>query len=202
MADHGLELVGDTALTWYGDARDSHLEAWKLHTGRDASVADQSILFMISALASYNASPAAQSRLVAEWMVNDDTSGFLPNTSHGIAYFQRHGILGSSKAECYRMAMQEGGGNHVVIDRHMLRALGDCPDRPMAYSSKPRGANAVYNLATRRIVKAAKAMGIEPAACQAAVWYSQVFETTGKVYGSDGVIDIVGNLRELEARGA
>ncbi len=201
MADAGLELVGDVAINWYENARVEHLRAYKMHTGKEATQADQDILFMMSALASYNASPAAQSRLVAEWMAFDDISGFLPNTSHGLEHFQRHGILGSSKAECYRLAMQNGGG-YVVIDRHMLRALGDGPNQPMTYSNKPRGGNAAYNLATRRIKKAGMAMGIDCAAVQAAVWYKQVHDTTGKIYGDDGIIDITRHLRDLERQSA
>ena len=198
MAEIGLDLAGDVALNWYETARVEHLKAWDLHTGRAPDASERDLLFMVSALASYNASPAAQSRLVAEWLAFDDLSGFLPNTSHGFDYFRNHGVLGSSKAECYRVSMQHGGGDAVVIDRHMLRALSSDPSTPLTYSSKPRGMNPVYNQATRRVILAGKALGLDGCQCQAAIWYAQVYSTTGKVYGADGEIDIVRHLRELE----
>ena len=199
MAETGLDLAGDTATEWYNVARDSHLEAWKLHTGRDATKADKHLMFAVSALASYNASPAAQSRLFAEWLALDSLNGFLPNTAQGFEYFAHHGKLGTSKAEAYRLAMMQGSdSDSVVLDRHMLRALSSDPNNALTYSSKPVGANPVYNLATRRVIQAGKALGLSGCQCQAAIWYAQVYATTGKVYGADGEIDIVRHLRELE----
>ena len=199
MAEQGLNLAGDTATQWYSVARDSHLEAWKLHTGRDANAADIELMFAVSALASYNASPAAQSRLFAEWLALDSLDGFLPNTSQGFEHFARHGVLGTSKAEAYRIAMMQGSdSDSVVLDRHMLRALSSDPSKPLTYSPKPVGANPVYNLATRRVVQAGKVLGLSGCQCQAAIWYAQVYSTTGKVYGADGEIDIVRHLRDLE----
>ena len=199
MAEMGLDLAGDTATEWYNVARDSHLEAWELHTGREANKADKQLLFAVSALASYNASPAAQSRLFAEWLALDSTDGFLPNTSIGFEHFARHGVLGTSKAEAYRLAMMNGSGSDsVVLDRHMLRALSSDHAKPLTYSSKPVGAHPVYNMATRRVIQAGKALGLSGCQCQAAIWYAQVYATTGKVYGTDGEIDVVRHLRELE----
>ena len=48
------------------------------------------------------------------------------------------------------------------------------------------------------VIQAGKALGLSGASTQAAIWYAQVYSTTGKVYGADGEIDIVRHLRELE----
>jgi hypothetical protein len=192
MADMGLELSGKDALDWYDIARESHHDAWRMLSGGDAP----EWLFALSSAASFNASPSSQCRILADYLETGSVDSFLPNSVDSFESFLRSGAMPSSKAECYRVAMLEGSrSDSVVVDRHMLRALAVSGELP--YSSAPRGKNTVYNVATRRVLKAAKVLGISGCQCQAAIWYAQL-ASRGKLYGSEGLIDIVGELRSRE----
>jgi hypothetical protein len=182
MANNGWLHAGEVALEWYDIARDEHLFA------SDAFGVPFAELVAVSALASYNASPAMQSKIIAEWLV-DDAPLPLPNSRDALEQWIRYGrnTLQTSKAECYRVAMAEGSqSDSVVIDRHMLRALSS-PGDQLKYSSQPRGVNERYNLATDRILAASRRLGVSGCQLQALVWYDQ----TG--YDADdpsGVIDL------------
>ena len=183
MAIHGLTLAEEDVLQWYDIARDEHERLWRAMGGDSYGLRD---LYAISALASYNASPARQCQIVEEWIVggcDPELPGFLPNAREGLDAWNRHGKLLTAKAEAYRIAMMEGSqSDSVVLDRHMLRACG------LKYSSKPLGADPAYNLAASRVRKAGRSLGISGAQCQAAIWYSQVWSTSGRVYGDEGLI--------------
>ena len=168
MASNGWLHAGQVALDWYDIARDEHLVA------SDAFGVPFAELVAVSALASYNASPAQQSKIVAEWLV-DDAPLPLPNSRDALEQWVRYGrhTLATSKAECYRVAMAEGSGSDsVVIDRHMLRALSS-PGDELRYSAAPRGVNERYNAATDRILAAARRLGVSGCQLQALVWYDQ-----------------------------
>ncbi|MCP4888506.1 MAG: hypothetical protein GY904_18065, partial [Planctomycetaceae bacterium] len=150
MAIAGYDIAGEVALDWYDIARDSLIESI---AGRHD--VDLETVACYSAAASFNASPAMQSRITAQWLDGGEC-GLLPNAREAFdAWIRRGGShspmngLRSSKAECYRVAMVEGSkSDAVVIDRHMLRAIG------LTYSAKPRFANDDYNRATDRILRA------------------------------------------------
>jgi 23S rRNA G2069 N7-methylase RlmK/C1962 C5-methylase RlmI len=186
MASNGWIHAGQVALDWYDIARDEHLAA------SDAFGVPFPELVAVSALASYNASPAMQSKIIAEWLT-DDTPLPLPNSRAALDQWVRYGrdTLATSKAECYRVAMAEGSrSNAVVIDRHMLRALSS-PSDELKYSSAPRGVNERYNIATDRILATAHRLGVSGCQCQALIWYEQ----TG--YNPDdptGLIDLRSRL--------
>ena len=196
MADMGIELSNRDALCWYDIARESHHDAWRILSGENAP----QWLFALSSAASFNASPSAQSRIVADYLETGSVGSFLPNSIESFENYLRSGSMPSSKAECYRIAMSEGSrSDSVVIDRHMLRALAVSGELP--YSSAPRGKNMIYNIATRRVLKAARVLGISGCQTQAAIWYAQL-ASRGKLYGSEGLIDIVGELRSRELSAA
>jgi hypothetical protein len=168
MANDGWLHAGQVALEWYDIARDEHMAA------SDITGVPFYELVAVSALASYNASPAQQSKIVAEWLL-DDAPLPLPNSRDALDQWVRYGrdTLATSKAECYRVAMAEGSGSDaVVIDRHMLRALSS-PGDELKYSSAPRGVNERYNVATDRILAAARRLGVSGCQLQALVWYEQ-----------------------------
>lgn len=187
MASDGWLTAGEVALDWYGIARDEHLQASRVYG------VDFVDLVAFSALASYNASPALQSSIVARWL-EDGADLPLPNSQQGWDEWIRYerSTLLTSKAECYRVAMMEGSrSDAVVLDRHMLRALGD-----LKYSSDPRGVNEEYNRATDRCLAAARRLGISGCQLQALVWYA----VTG--YGGpgqEGLIDITSKLEGCNA---
>ena len=182
-AVHGLTLAEDDVMQWYDIAMEEHAELWGAIGGDSYGLHD---LFAVSALASYNASPARQCQILTEWIadgMDPELPGFLPNAREGMAAWNRHGRLLTAKAEAYRIAMMEGSqSDSVVLDRHMLRACD------LKYSSRPLGAEPAYNLAASRVRKAGRMLGISGAQCQAAIWYSQVWSTSGRVYGSEGLI--------------
>jgi hypothetical protein len=189
MASDGYLHAGSVALDWYDIAREEHLAA------SDVTGVPFSELVAVSALASYNASPAMQSKFVADWLIND-TPLPLPNSRDALDQWIRYGrsTLATSKAECYRVAMAEGSvSDAVVIDRHMLRALSS-PGDVLKYSSAPRGVNERYNVATDRILAAARRLGVSGCQLQALVWYAQ----TG--YDADdrtGLIDLRSRLESV-----
>ncbi len=185
MAIAGYDIAGEIALDWYDIARDSLIESIDGRYDIDLET-----VACYSAAASFNASPAMQSRITAQWLDNGDC-GLLPNAREAFdAWIMRGGShnpingLKSSKAECYRVAMLEGSkSDAVVIDRHMLRAIG------LKYSSQPRFANDNYNRATDRILRAGRILGASGCQTQALVWYWQTAKA-GKAYGVDGLVDI------------
>ena len=182
MANDGWLQAGDIALEWYEIARNEHIEASKAYG------VDFIDLVAFSALASYNASPAMQSAIVAEWLETGKDLP-LPNARQGWNEWSKYGrtTLSTSKAECYRVAMMEGSvSDAVVLDRHMLRALGG-----IRYSSEPRGVNEDYNRATDRCLAAARRLGVSGCQLQALVWFSQVGYGGP---GSEGLIDITTRL--------
>ena len=187
MANDGWLQAGEVALEWYEVAMEEHLAVSKAYG------VDFVDLVAYSALASYNASPAMQSGIVARWL--DEGAGLpLPNSQVGWRDWVRYGrtALSTSKAECYRVAMMEGSrSDAVVLDRHMLRALGN-----LSYSSEPRGVNEDYNRATDRCLAAARRLGVSGCQLQALVWYG----VTG--YGGpgqEGLIDITSRLGGCDA---
>ena len=184
MANDGWLQAGQVALDWYDVARDQHLIAAEVYG------VDHHSLFAYSALASYNASPDMQSRFVARWL-EDGAELPLPNARQGLDEWLSYGrdTLSTSKAECYRVAMSEGSqSDAVVLDRHMLRALGG-----LKYSSQPRGVNEAYNQATDRCLAASRRLGVSGCQLQALVWYSQVGYGGP---GQEGFINITDHLPE------
>ena len=80
--------------------------------------------------------------------------------------------------------MLEGSrSDAVVIDRHILRAIG------LTYSAMPRGENDNYNRATDRVLKAGRILGASGCQTQALVWYYQT-AIAGQAYGENGLVDI------------
>ena len=187
MANDGWIQAGEVALDWYEVAMIEHKRASQAYN------VDFVDLVAFSALASYNASPSMQSSIVARWL-EAGTDLPLPNSKQGwdewITYERT--TLSTSKAECYRVAMMEGSvSDAVVLDRHMLRALGG-----IRYSSEPRGVNEGYNRATERCLTAARRLGVSGCQLQALVWYSQVGYGGP---GSEGLIDITSRLGVCDA---
>ena len=193
MAIDGHHIAGETAMNWYDIARDAHIEAIRGIAGISLET-----VTAYSALASYNASPNRQSQVVATWLFLGRCE-LLPNAQTSWDQWRRFGWseLRSSKAECYRRAMLEGSrSDSIVLDRHMLNALGD-PGRPLPYSASPVGENDAYNRATDRCLQAARILGISGCQLQAMVWYWQTSKN-GMEYGKNGVVDILRHSRGAE----